>query len=125
MVSLGEVQSLSHFPLLFFCFEFSQMNPKMDIVFGKFKGLLRGDIDDKPRFILLVVCNLVTIIVAILGASRVSQFADYVLSVFMCNVMLYVMYYVGMKLYNKEPVSVFHGGIICVSSTLLTMTFPP
>lgn len=69
-----------------------------------YKNIRTCSIRDRPRFFVLLIVNIVTISVAIAGAASVTQFSDYVLSVFLVNLLLYLTYYIAMKARHREKV---------------------
>jgi len=74
-------------------------------IYHKVVALFKWEINDKSRFIALAIANIATFSVAIAGTQSATQFSDYILSVFMVNILWYIFYYVAMKVRYKEPFS--------------------
>jgi len=68
------------------------------------RGLASCRPRDPARMVMLLVVNAATAAVAIVGATRVTQFSDYVLCVFFVDLLIYFVYYLGAKYYYGEHV---------------------
>ncbi|XP_051465018.1 SID1 transmembrane family member 1 isoform X3 [Apus apus] len=79
-------------------------------------GLVNKNIGAKDRMVLLIVGNLVNWSFAIFGlVYRPRDFASYILGIFICNLLLYLAFYIIMKLRSSEkllPIPLF-----CIMAT--------
>ena len=78
--------------------------------------------EDLPKFIVLLFSNLMTLLMLIFGSIYKVQFTEWMLGLFIGNLIIYFVFYITNKLYYGEHISLSLWLLIVVDITILSIS---
>ena len=79
-------------------------------------------LENIPTLIFTIISNISTIIVGFIGIFYQSSFTDWMMAIITLNLLIYYIYYILQKIYNKESISILWIIILVMTILILSLS---